>query len=300
MIYDVYGNPIYPEVGGTDSYILVGAVLDASSDNNRFLAMKQLFDIARRKIADPSSVISDSDFTYATKGSVGLFPKGHSAMYERYPFVPIYSKNADVQAVPASVTKAMTLVTGLDYVDSIKEVVTIKSSDVIGGSGNYFSAGDTMTIEELMLAMMLPSSNTCANAFARICGDKILNSEQAGTYTDAQCTTRFITEMNKKASYIGMNNSTFDNASGASGSTNTTCTDLILLTLEASSYPEICKVWNKKTYSISVGGSNPRTVELTSTVQNATLESSYYIFGGKTGSLTSPASRSLILIAEPK
>ena len=300
MVYDKDGNPLVSPSGGESKYILVGTVLDANSDSDRFVAMKELLDIGKKKMADPEAVISDSEFTHATKGAVCVLPVGHSSMYEKYPFVPLYSKNADTQAVPASVTKVMSLITGMDYLSTVKDVITITSTDPEGGSGAYFSAGDTMTIEELMLAMMLPSSNTAAKAFARVCGEKMLKSVADGTYTDAQCRTEFISQMNKKAAYIGMSDSYFDSPSGASGNIHTTANDLIRLVVEATSYPQICKVWNKKSYTIAVGGTNPRNVQLTSTVQNTAIENSYYIFGGKTGSLTSPRSAALVMVAEPK
>lgn len=299
MIYDVNGNPIYsPSSGG--SYILAGAVLDANSDSDRFAAMKELFDIGKKKMADPSAVIGDGEFTKATKGAVCAIPVYPTAMYEKYPTVMLYSKNADTQAVPASVTKVMSLVTGMDYLSTFEDVITITSTDPIGGSGAYFSAGDTMTMQEVILSMLLPSSNTAAQAFARLCGAKMLEAKGITTYTDAQCRTEFIAKMNEKAAYLGMSNSVWTSASGAAGDTYTTASDLIKLILEACSYPEILKTWNKKSYTISIGGTNPRTQELTTTVTNTALENSYYIFGGKTGSLTSPRSAALVMVAEPK
>lgn len=299
MVFDINGNPLVTVAGGTTN-ILVGAVLDASSDANRFVAMKQLFDIAKKKIDDPAAVISDSEFTAASKGAVCLLPYGDAAMYEKFPFDFLYKKAETTQAVPASVTKVMSFVTGLDYVRNLGEVITIVSSDLEGGSGAYFSAGDTMTLQEVMLSMALPSSNTAAKAWARICGAKMLEAEGDSTYTEAECRTKFIAMMNAKAAYIGMENSTFDTPSGASSNTKSTVSDLVRLTVEACSYPQILKVWNKKSYTISVGGTNPRSVTLTTTVTNTTLENSYYIFGGKTGALTSPLAEALVMVAKPK
>ena len=303
MIYDIDGNALVIPSSGTTENILVASVLDADSDGARFTAMKQLLDIGKKKLNNPSAVISDSEFTYATKGAVCALPLGNTGMYERYPFDMLYTKNADTQAVPASVTKVMSLITGMDYLSDVKKVVTVNSSDLVGGSGAYFSAGDTMTIEEVMLSMALPSSNTCAQVFARICGAKMLEAEGTTTYTDAECRTKFVAKMNEKASYIGMSNSTFVSASGLSiNSANnlSTASDLIQMMVEACSYPEILKVWNKKSYTISVGGTNPRSVKLDTTVTNTAIENAYYIFGGKTGSLTSPRAAALVMVARIK
>lgn len=296
MVYDINGNPL-----NTGAQILVGAVLDADSDAARFTAMKQLLDIGKKKLGYPDSIIGSSEFTYATKGAVCALPVGNTGMYEKYPFDMLYTKNATVQDIPASTTKVMALITGLDYVKDIKKVITIKSSDVQAGSGNYFSAGDTMTIEELMLSMMLPSSNTAAQAFARICGAAMLEAAGDSSYTDTECKTEFVSKMNAKAAYIGMANSTFDSPSGLSSSTKMTVADMIQMVVEACSYPEILKVWNKKSYSIAVGGTNPRTVTLETTVANQALENDYFILGGKTGSLDSgTTAAALVMVAMVK
>lgn len=281
MIFDVNGNPLSAE-GSIQNNILAAVVLDASE---KFAAMKQLLDIGKRKLADPNATVSASDFTQASKGAVCALPASSTAMYEKYPFSMLYTKNETVQAVPASTTKVMSLITGLDYVDNVNEVITISSSDPQAGSGGYFSAGDTMTIRELMLAMMLPSSNTAAQAFARVCGNKMLQSAANGTYSDSECVTEFISKMNTKAAYIGMTNSVFTSPSGLASTTYVTAEDMVKMVVEACSYPEILKVWNKKSYTFAVGGTNPRNVNLATTVTDTTLENSYYIFGGKTGTL---------------
>ena len=298
MVYD--GNGYVISTAPSD-YIMVAALLDAGSDANRFSAMKQLLDIGKKKLNDPSANISDDEFSYASKGAVCVLPVGSPAMYEKYTFPMLYSKAATTQSIPASTTKVMALITGLDYVESVKEVVEIKSSDVQAGSGNYFAAGDTMNIEELMLAMMLPSSNTAAQAFGRICGEKMLKSVAEGTYSDSECMTEFVAKMNTKAMYIGMTNSTFTSASGLQTTTKMTAKDMIQMMVEACSYPEILKVWNKKSYTIHVGGADPRDVTLETTVSNTAIENSYYILGGKTGSLNSgTTAAALVMVARAK
>ena len=280
--------------------IFVGAVLNATGETARFTAMKQLFDIAHRKVKDPSVTIESSELSAASKGAVCLLPPYNSAMFENYQFPYLFKKNGDVQDIPASTTKVMSLITGLDFVNNVQEIITIVSDDVQTGSGNYFSEGDTMTIEELMLGMMLSSSNTCAMAFARVCGEKMLKTANPSeTFTPSECVTEFVSRMAVKAARIGMVNSSFNSPSGLSQTNLSTVEDMIRMTVEACSYPAILKVWNKKTYTINVGGTNPRTVTLETTVANATLEGSYYIIGGKTGSLDSgTTAAALIMVAK--
>ena len=287
--YDYLGNPI-PQ----GKVILIGAVLDAGSDANRFKAMKQLLDIGVKKLQFPDAEIAADEFTYASKGAVALLPQ-EPAMHQLHTPVALYAKNADSKAEIASVTKVMSLVTGLDYAHDLEEVVAIKSADVRSGSGNYFSAGDTMTLREMMLAMMLPSSNTAAWAFARIVGAKVLEAQGDSAYTDTECVTAFIAAMNAKAANaIGMTNPNFVYPDG--GVATMTPAELLRLIVEACSYPDICKVWGKKTYTIAVGGSNPRNVTLETTVTDAAIEAVYTILGGKTGSMTN--AKALVMAAE--
>lgn len=275
-----------------------GIVLDANSSSERFTAMKELYDIAEKVKADQTYVPSASEFTSATKGIVCELPSESTAFYENYPLNILYSKNANEQTLPASTTKVVSLVTAMPYITSVMEKVTLTSDDIQSGSGNFFSAGDVMTIEDLMLGMMLPSSNTCAMAFAHHIGKKILGNDSA-SYSD--CISAFVSEMNRKASILGCSNSSFDTPSGLSKTNKTTASDLLKFLIEACSYNEILRVWNKKTYTIKVGGTNARDVELETTVTDVNLETDYYIFGGKTGSLDygdGTVARALVMVAE--
>ena len=123
MLYDKNGSPALPVKGR----ILVAAVLNAGSDANRFTAMKELLDIGKKKLAYPDAVISADEYSHADCGAVCELPTGNPAMYEKYSFDLLYSKADTTAAVPASTTKVMSLITGLDYVNDVKEVVTLQS-----------------------------------------------------------------------------------------------------------------------------------------------------------------------------
>lgn len=278
--------------------VMIGAILDTNSDENRFLAMKQLFDIGMKRFNNPNCIIASSELNLASAGAVCLLPQ-NPAMYEQYPIKFLYAKNGDVQYSPASTTKVMSIVTGAPYFN-IGEKVTLEEDDIQSGSGNYFSVGDVLTVKDLIYGMMLPSSNTCAKTFAHYVGKKILSNNSAAA-TD--CINAFVTEMNRKATELGCTNSYFDSPSGLSTTTLSTVKDLVRITLAGCSCNDLLRIWNKKTYSISIGGINPRTQQLETTVANQTLESSYYIFGGKTGhGIANDGThyRALVMVAEPK
>ena len=181
-----------------------------------------------------------------------------------------------------------------------KENVTIKAVDKQAG-GTELNEGDVVTIEDLMYGMLLPSSNTCALAFARVCGEKILVSlNDGGSYSDNECINAFVDEMANKCEKIGMNNSVFESPSGLSESNLTTAKDLLKMMVEACSYNSIQKIWNKKNYTIHVKGVNARDINITTSVADETLESEYYILGGKTGTLYLASTHiALVAIVKP-
>lgn len=88
---------------------------------------------------------------------------------------PVYEYRADDRVNIASNTKTLTAITALDYIDNLDEYLTIKPSDIQPGSGPVFEGGERMTMRDALYALMLPSSNTCAYAIARVIGNKLLN-----------------------------------------------------------------------------------------------------------------------------
>ncbi|MBQ6761671.1 MAG: serine hydrolase [Bacteroidales bacterium] len=90
----------------------------------------------------------------------------------------LVSKSPDETGIPASLTKLMALVTAYDYISDEDEMVRIVPSDIIGGSGDNLSAGDLVSIRDLVYDMLLPSSNEAAVALSRHIGAKILKSKK--------------------------------------------------------------------------------------------------------------------------
>ena len=90
----------------------------------------------------------------------------------------LFETNSNERAYPASVTKIMTAMILLDNYSDMSQKFTIADSDVTGGSGSAYSGGDIITIQDALYSLMLESSNTIANAFARIAGRNILLNKQ--------------------------------------------------------------------------------------------------------------------------
>ena len=86
------------------------------------------------------------------------------------------------------------------------------------------------------------------------------------------------------------------NASGANSTAVLRPIDMLRILINGATHPEIAKIWNKKTYTATVGSTSQ---VINTTVTNTSFEQEYYILGGKTGSWTNPVTYTLILISEP-
>lgn len=285
-----------------NDFILVGAVLDTPTDNDRFTAMKQLLDLGAEKYKNPKYVVKSSDFNIASAGAVCVLPPYNPVMYDGIQPDFLFAQNGDTQYAPASVTKMMAMVTGIPYIDSLAERVTIQETDILPGSGGTFYDGDILTMQDLIYCTLFPSSNTCAEAFARHIGAKLLGDTSASR---ADCLAAFYAEMNRKATAIGCTNSVYTSASGNTDTTLTTAKDLVRIAVHACSIYDLANIWNKKAYTANIEGPNARTRDLTfSVTTREAVANYYYVLGGKTGSGSMDGStnwfRGLAMIAKPK
>ena len=159
-------------VEGPDERLFACVVLGASI--NRFSAAKQALDAAIIKYYDKNA--DNSDYVVEAKSAaVCIVPKNNTLAYTDYPLTMLYEKDIHTSRTPASITKVMTSICMLDFVSDINESFVINSSDLTSGSGYYFYGGDIITYKESLHAMLLPSSNTAAEATATAVGHKILD-----------------------------------------------------------------------------------------------------------------------------
>ncbi|MFW5853071.1 MAG: D-alanyl-D-alanine carboxypeptidase family protein [Patescibacteria group bacterium] len=112
----------------------------------------------------------------------------------------IFEKKLNKHLPIASVTKLMTIITAVDYLN-YEDKITIESSEagIISSAG--LQTGDTWRFEDLARFTLITSSNGGATAIARAAGQK------AGD-------ENFISLMNKKAKDLGLNNTFFVNSTG--------------------------------------------------------------------------------------
>ena len=116
----------------------------------------------------------------------------------------LYQQNSHEQLEPASVTKIMTLLLVMEALEAgrltLEESVAISANAArMGGSQVYLKEGEQMTVSQLIKCVTVVSGNDCAVALAeRLCG-----SEGA-----------FVSEMNRRAGELGMEDTHFVNCTG--------------------------------------------------------------------------------------
>lgn len=127
----------------------------------------------------------------------------------------LLEKAADEQAEPASTTKIVTLLTALSMRDPGETVVVPDEAADVPADSTLVPVypGETMTLRDLLYAMIIRSGNDAANAVAVLCSGS---------------TEAFSRQMNQVAAELGMNNSHFVNAHGYTAEGHyTTARDLV-------------------------------------------------------------------------
>lgn len=129
-----------------------------------------------------------------------LFAK-HACLINAVTGEVLLEKAADEPAEPASTTKIVTLLTALSLCDPEETVVIPpEAADVPADSSLVpVRPGETMTMQDLLYAMMIRSGNDAANAVAVLCSGS---------------TEAFAEQMNETAKRLGMRNSHFVNPHG--------------------------------------------------------------------------------------
>lgn len=130
----------------------------------------------------------------------------------------IYEKNSTKQMFPASTTKMMTAILVIENCD-LQDIVTVSETALENIPSGYvtcnLSAGEEISVNDLLYALMLPSANDAA----------FLLAEHVAGSVDA-----FSDMMNIKAREIGCNNTHFVNPNGIHDSKHySTAYDLYLI-----------------------------------------------------------------------
>lgn len=96
----------------------------------------------------------------------------HSVGFYGYLNGRIIKQNENKKFIPASTTKILTAICAYD-ICKLNSIVTVKHSDIMSGSGSLYHPGESLTMSDAVKIMLMESSNTLANAVARVCGKKL-------------------------------------------------------------------------------------------------------------------------------
>jgi len=193
----------------------------------------------------------------------------------------IFGQNSHVEYPPASITKILTaliVIENADLADTVTYSETAMNS-VEADSGNKLSlvAGDTMTVEDSLYALLLASVNQSANALA----EHVAGSIPA-----------FVDMMNAKLAELGCTESHFENPSGLNGdSQNVSAYDMAKIACAAYSNETLLKISSTVDYKIGPLTNNPDGIAIQNEHRLVKTEDSanqYYCpeaVAGKTGYL---------------
>lgn len=168
----------------------------------------------------------------------------------------LYEKNIHDKLPPASITKIMVLLIGMEDLSSGKiklddKVQVSANSARMGGSQVYLEEGEIQVVDDLFKAICLRSANDAAVALA----------EHISGSIDV-----FVQRMNEKAKQLGMLNTNFKNATGLPDEEHfTTAYDVSLMSKELMRYPKIQEWLTIYMTDIKVGKNKDVTQTLVNT-----------------------------------
>ena len=168
----------------------------------------------------------------------GVVQSDYAVLYDMTAGRVVASKNGDVPANPASITKVMTLLVAVENIADLDatytvpwQVTTHVASDATRAGLN---SGDVFTLRDLLYGCILPSGGDAAVALAHyVAGD--------ATNDVAQAEKDFAQMMNQRARELGAVNTNFVNASGLHDRNHkTTAADMALI-MAAAMKNDVCR-----------------------------------------------------------
>lgn len=125
----------------------------------------------------------------------------------------ITSGTANERIWPASVTKLFTAYVAMQYLQPGAEITAGSELDMVawGSSVAKIEKGDTLTVMQLVEAMLLPSGNDAAYVLAAAAGREI---ESEPTLSASAAVSAFMEKMNELAADLGMTGTHFVNPDG--------------------------------------------------------------------------------------
>lgn len=133
----------------------------------------------------------------------------------------LFERKADEQVPIASITKVMTALVALENAPLDTRVEVSRYAASVGESTAGLQAGDVMTLDQALSALLVPSGNDAAVAIAESVGGVLLQNGAAAGGADGSANSdegtpfaAFVNAMNEKAQQLGMTGSVFANPHG--------------------------------------------------------------------------------------
>ena len=153
----------------------------------------------------------------------------------------LYEKNATARCAPSSSAKLMCALVAADLITDPEATVEVTSDMLRSVSGLIygFKAGNTVSYDDLIAAMLIRNANDAALILSR-----------------ALCSSQdeFISRMNGKAKELGMNDTKYTNPTGISGDSYTTVSDMLTLTLAFAKNNHLLALSGKSYYKLPSTG----------------------------------------------
>ncbi len=196
-------------------------------------------------------------------------------------------KDSNLKVFPASTTKIMTAILALENGDLSQEMTATQSAiDDIGENGSNIGIipGETITLENLLQALLISSANETANIIA----DNICESRE-----------EFVNLMNKRANELGAVNTHFTNTNGMHDPDHySTASDMSKIAMYAMTLPKFREIVATSSYQLPATNKHSKWPVLPNTNVLMTTDNNdlYKIDGIKTG-FTGDAGYNLICSA---
>lgn len=201
----------------------------------------------------------------------------------------LYDKNASQKMFPASITKLMTILLALEH-GNLTDEITFSHEAVYsieqGSAHIAIQEGETLTLEQVLRAIILRSANEASNGVAE--------------YVDGSIEA-FTKHMTERAKELGCKNTSFITANGLHDENHyTTAYDMALIAKELLTHDEYRSMMSETYFEIPPTNKQEEIRYLHGQHQMLNTNSLYYyenVIGGKTG-YTTEALNTLVTYAE--
>ncbi|MFT5037313.1 MAG: D-alanyl-D-alanine carboxypeptidase [Candidatus Azotimanducaceae bacterium] len=214
--------------------------------------------VDRESISEIHSVFTTDDFVYKPK--VAGLDAEHYLVYDIQSDAIVAASDLTQKVPIASLTKLMTAVVALDFID-VEERVAVSKESFISTMIPRLEGRNTISMESLLQLLLAESSNEAAEVFASVLGRDV-----------------FVSRMNEKAAWIGLQDTVFTDPSGLDEGNISTVRDiLLLLKYVHNSEPYILELTANKAFT------NPYTTTQFGSLSNFNYIDEVGFIAGKVG-----------------